>query len=101
MDLERIKILFVSLEDYLKKYGDSSIVTPYRIVKSTIEIISSDEESEIKQQEVIHNYKMLFPAKGGLSEFYIWDNDFETRKKLNEPLDAIRKELWSIMKNYI
>ena len=101
MDLERIKILCISLEDYLKKYGDDSIVPSYRIVKSTIEIISSDEETKIKQQEVIQNYKMLFSGKGGLSEFYIWDNDFETRKKLNEPLDKIHEELWSIMKNYI
>lgn len=101
MDLERIKILFISLEDYLRKYGDNSIVHSYMIVKSTIETISLDEETEIKQQEIIRNYKMLFPGKGGLSEFFIWDNDFETRKKLNEPLDEIHKELWSIMKNYI
>jgi len=71
MDLERIKILFIDLEDYLKKYGDNSILNSYKIVKATIKIISSDEETDIQQQEVIHNYIMLFPGKGGLSEFYI------------------------------
>lgn len=98
MNLEKIKELFVDLERYLKKYGDNSILASYKIVKATIEIISSDESDDIKKQVVINNYKKLFPGKGALSEFYVWDNDFETRKKLNEPFENIHNELWSILK---
>lgn len=101
MNLEKIKSLFVDLEKYLKKYGDNSIFASYKIVKNTVEIISSDECDDTKIQLVISNYKKLFPGKGALSEFYVWDNDFETRKKLNEPFEAIHNELWSILKEYI
>jgi len=36
-----------------------------------------------------------------LTEYYIWDNDYDTRMKLNEPLERIRSDLWEIMKQYV
>lgn len=101
MDLVKIKGLFIELESYLKKYGDSSILASYKIVKSTVEILSSDECDDIKRQIVIRNYKKLFPGKGALSEFYVWDNDFVTRKKLNLSFENIHNELWNLVKNDI
>lgn len=101
MNLEKIKNLFIDLEKYLKKYGDNSIIASYKIVKTTVEIISSDESDDIKKQIVVSNYKKLFPGKGALSEFYVWDNDFETRKKLNEPFEIIHNELWNLIKEDI
>ena len=44
---------------------------------------------------------MLYPAHGGLNEFYIHDDDFATRLKLNEPLDILKDDLWKIIKLYI
>lgn len=101
MNLEKVKNLFMDLEKFLKKYGDNSINAPYKIVKITIECILTDESDEIKKQVVIDNYKKLFLGKGALSEFYVWDNDFETRKKINEPFKKIHNELWNLLKEYI
>lgn len=101
MDIKKIENLFIELESYLKKYGNPSIYASYKIVKSTVEILSSDVSDSIKRQMVIKNYKKLFPGKGALSEFYVWDNDLETRKKINEPFENIHNELWSLLKDDI
>lgn len=101
MDLKKIKELFIELESFLKDYGNNDILPSYKIVQATINFILSDESDDIKKQVVIGNYKKLFPGKGALSEFYIWDNNFETRKKLNEPFQNIHNELWKLLKDYI
>lgn len=101
MNLERILELFENLEVFLKKYGDNSILHSYKIVKRTIEFLKSEENRDEKEEYVICSYKELFSGRGALSEFYIWDNDFKTRKSLNEPLEYIHKELWKIIKDYI
>lgn len=101
MNLERILELFENLEGFLRKYGDNSILHSYRIVKKTIDFLKAEEDRNEKEEYVIDSYKALFPGKGALSEFYVWDNDFETRKSLNEPLECIHKEIWTIVKDYI
>lgn len=101
MNFEYIKKLFADLEDYLRKYGNNTILQEYRIVNNTIRILESTEDDETKKQIVIQNYKSLYPGKGGLSEFYIWDNDFAKRMELNGPLDKIHNQLWEIVKEYI
>lgn len=101
MDLEKIKGLFIELENYLKKYGNNSILASYKIVQSTVEILLSDESDDVKSQIVIKNYKKIFPGKGALSEFYVWDDDFITRKKLNLPFENIHNELWNLLKDNI
>ncbi len=101
LNLEIVKALFVQLEQYLKEYGDNDIANQYRIVKNIIYTINSDMEEGEKISSIVCNYKKLFPARGGLSEFYIWNDDFKKRKELNAPFNEIRENLWNIMKNYI
>ncbi|MFL0251320.1 hypothetical protein ACJDT4_12915 [Clostridium neuense] len=98
-DIKKVEILFKELIAILNKYGDSTISNQKRIVEDTIDFIEDNTiEDDKKIIEIEQNYKMLYPAHGGLSEFYIWDNDFEKRKKLNEPLDKVTEELWEIFK---
>lgn len=101
MNLEKILALYEKLEEYLKKHGDNSILQSYKIVKRTIAFLKSDETKEEKENFLIQSYKTLFPGKGGLSEFYIWDNDIEKRKMLNEPFEIIHNKLWESMRDYI
>lgn len=49
-------------------------------------------------EEVSQVYKRLYPARGGLTEFFIWKSDFDERVKANEDLDKISEELWKIFK---
>ncbi len=101
MNLERILELFENLEVFLRKYGDNSILYSYRIVQRTIDFLKSKENRDDKEEYVMCSYKALFPGRGALSEFYVWDSDFETRKALNESLECIHKEIWEILKDYI
>lgn len=101
MDFEKILILYERLEEYLRKYGDNSILPSYKIVRRTVAFLKSNEKEKEKKEFLIQSYKSLFPGKGALSEFYIWDNDIEKRKMLNEPFDIIHQELWKSMKDYI
>ena len=101
MNLERILELYESLEAFLKKYGDDSILQSYKIVKKTTDFLKSKENRSEKEKQVIYSYKALFPGRGALSEFYVWDNDLKTRKTINELFECIHEELWIIIKEYI
>ena len=72
----------------------------YRLLKRTIELLKADYETTEKEEIAIEAYKMLFPGKGALSEFYVWDNDFSTRKVINEPFESIHQKLWEMMRDY-
>lgn len=101
MNLDKILKLYERLEEYLIKYGDNSILQSYKIVKRTIVFLKSDEVNDEKESFVIQSYKSLFSGRGALSEFYIWDNDIEKRRKLNEPFEMIHNEVWEEMEDYI
>lgn len=101
MDLNRIKLLFTELNNFLINYNDSSIASSKKMVGNAVDILESDESDDIKKKYIIEIYKLLYTGRGGLTEYYIWDNDYEIRMKLNEPLERIRNDLWSIMKEYV
>lgn len=46
---------------------------------------------------VIEPYKSMFPPKGGLSEFHIWDNDYEVRYKANHEYEQIKAQIEAIL----
>lgn len=101
MNIDRIKELFYQLQEYLKRYGDTSIRNQCRIVENTIACMNSDEADEYKFNYTIESYRALFTGKGGLTDFYVWDDDFDKRLKINEPYEKITDELWDIFKDYI
>lgn len=96
--VNRIQQLYIELEEVLRKYGDNSILNQYQLVKTAISILESSAELEEKYNEVADIYKALYPARGGLSEFYIWKDDFDERMAINEPFTRIKEELWEIFK---
>lgn len=56
----------------------------------------TDSDNVISEIKSI--YSNLYPARGGLSDFFIWKADFDERVKANEPLSRIGDELWEILK---
>lgn len=69
MDLEKVLALYEKLEEYLKKYGDNSILQSYKIVKRTIAFLRAYETKEEKEIFLIRSYKSLFPGKGDYLNF--------------------------------
>ena len=101
MNIAKLKILFCQLEEYLKEHVNISIQNQYLIVCDTIAFLNSDESNENKFYYTLRNYKALFTGKGGLTEFYVWNDDFDKRQKINQPLEIITDELWTIFKDYV
>lgn len=101
MDLNRICELFVSIDSFLSEYGDSSVRNQLLLVRDTIDMLRSDLDDDAKSEKLIRCYRSLFCGKAGLSEFYVWDDDFEKRMALNAPFDAASDELWTILKPFV
>ena len=51
----------------------------------------------LDEREKLDVYKSLFPPHGGLSDIYYWDDDFETRKEVNDSIESALK----IIANYL
>ena len=97
MDTERAKALFIELRDHLRKQNCRDLDIQAGNAAKTVqylEAVSSEEEKE----EIIKTYfRILYPGgRGGLSDVVLWDEDYDTRVALNEPIDRIRKELWEV-----
>lgn len=99
-DISELKQLFEELFLIVDKYGDNTINNQKKIINRIIDKIDSIDINNFEEEFIsIHrDYKNLYPARGGLSEFYIWNDDFNERQKLNEPLSKIRERLWEILK---
>lgn len=100
MNFDIIKSLFLELRKCLELQNDNSIINIKKAVDNTIAVLESDETDDFKADYVVEVYKSLYTGRAGLTEYYIWDNDYEKRMKLNEPLERIRNDLWEIMKQY-
>lgn len=49
--------------------------------------------------EIKPEYLSLFPPKCGLSEFYVWSDDFNTRQRINNRFSEIHKEIMILLEN--
>lgn len=101
MDLNKICKTLSELRDYLRIYGNDAIETEYKKLNSVLEYLESDASEEEKKKAIIQVYKILYPARGGLSDFCIWDDDYDTRIRLNAPLDSCSDKLWQYLKDYV
>lgn len=99
-NIYELKQLFEELLFIVDKYGDSTINNQKKIINRIIGKIDSIDISNFEEEfmEIQRDYKNLYPARGGLSDFYIWKDDFNERQKLNEPLSKIGDRLWELLK---
>ena len=59
MDLNRIKLLFTELNNFLINQNDSSIASSKKMVGNAVDILESDESDDIKKKYIIEIYKLL------------------------------------------
>ena len=100
-ELYELKEIFLQLGKLVQKYGGKYYSIQIKVISNIIECIDSEATEKEKTEYILERYKILYPSKGGLSDFYIHDDDFHIRLKLNEPLDELKEKLWMIMKQYI
>lgn len=94
--MDELKQLFQELFIILEENGDRSYDPQMKILKRVLKIIDGDENDLDKFSQVACEYEKLFFPKSGLSEFYIWKDNFAERKKKNDTLEFIKKRLWEI-----
>ncbi len=99
MDTEKATALYTELWEHLKSLNDKSLKIQTSNANAAVRYLSAAVSDEEKEAIIRTYYDILFPARGGLSDVVLWDNDFQTRIALNEPLHRIQKELRKIMES--
>ena len=62
-----------------------------------VELANDTIRYEELVSEVTGQYKSMFPPRGGLSEFYIWDNSYEVRYRANHEYEQIKLQIEAIL----
>lgn len=100
-DLKKLKILFPELLNFLEQYGNARIKPQMSTIATIIDYINnSNDGAKTKIMYVVKLHRSLYPPREGLSDFFVWDDDFQKRRELNAPLEKILEDIWSILKKY-
>lgn len=103
--LDQVKIvygLFKQLIDMLDRESkDCDIIYAKNTIRDLIDYIEDILQSDISQHidmELVKNrFKIMFLPYGGLTEFFIWRDNFEERLRENQKLDGILERLFKIL----
>lgn len=96
----KAKCLMKELLKIIKEEGNGEIDYQIREVERGVSLLDyliikgNDKSIELELNSMIRN---LYPARGGLSDFYIWRDDEDERIKVNKALSGIADELWKIL----
>lgn len=68
----------------IKKYNIKNIDIQIKYMENLKEQLTNKNNISVKDR--LNIYKVLFPPRGGLSDIYYWDNNFEVRKEINQKI---------------
>lgn len=97
-ELERVAQLMKELLEIVRKEGGTEQTYAAGELERCVEMIErarNDQSAEKKEvfARVRESYKGLFPPHGGLTDFFVWREDFNERLVANRRLDAVKAEL--------
>jgi hypothetical protein len=99
-----LKILNLSKEllGILEREGKGEVNFAIRELTYMIDVLTNNlKKDNICDKKVLEEikeiYKGLYPPHGGLTDFFIWRDDIEERRKENHCLDRISDELWNML----
>jgi hypothetical protein len=100
-DLSRVREFFKALLDILETEGDYEIDYAQNELKNNISLIDEalkNDAADLRAifSEIRRSYQSMYPPHGGLTDFFVWRDDFEERRKANQPLDQIKENLKDI-----
>ena len=97
-----LKKLFENLLDLIEIEGRGKIDYQIKEVRRAISLlegtITEKGNLDVIILEIQRIHKNIYPARGGLSEFYIWKDDEDERIAINVPLSQIGDKLLEILK---
>ena len=100
--IDRLKVLYSEKLKILETNNNGQINYQITEIKYIIgelnQCIASNYINSVDTiTEIKSVHKSLYTPRGGLSEFFIWKNDFDERVKANKPLARIKDELWNML----
>lgn len=96
--MDELKQLFWELFAIVQEYGDSTYDIQKQIIKRILRDMEKDDSEIDIMSQIKCEYRKLFFPKSPLSEFYVWKNDLDERKKINSSLEKIKNGLWELLK---
>lgn len=102
--IEELEKNFLELRNFFRAFGDQSTKQAVPIIQDILQFLNCEKESGNNNISFIKNrvsrkYYSLFQAKNPISEFYVWDDDVEIRRKLNEPMRISRNEIENLLRD--
>lgn len=95
--IERLSVLYLELTDILQQEGSDQAKYLLRNIHHSLALIEERNLPEdLLFQELFSTYRGLTVPHAGLSDFYLWDEDFDTRIEANKAVDQIKSELHQI-----
>ncbi|KMY31459.1 hypothetical protein ACZ11_04235 [Lysinibacillus xylanilyticus] len=107
IDIEQLRILFQELKRILEKENDNE--TLYIINQLELGLLLIDEclngtyeNEDLKQlfSKLEEIFIKINQPSVGLSDYFIWRDNYEERLKVNNGLDKIKKNLTLIFRKY-
>ncbi|NSQ30926.1 hypothetical protein HRF10_12275 [Enterococcus faecalis] len=92
-DIKIVKTQYQILLDKLIHYGDKSNIPQIKTIKYILNLL--DSNPDMTQIKTIN--ESLYTPRGGLGELYVWDDDYDKRIDLNEPIDKAKSITWEIL----
>lgn len=84
---QHIFSLLTELEQLLRAQGETNWLRGVEAARSAIARPEGFDDAK-------SIYKTMCQGNGSFSDYNVWHEDFEARRKLNEPLDRLRGDLW-------
>lgn len=99
MDFAQLSALLEELLRFLNQHGGRSVEIQKGLIADLRQTIAGGADDGAKASEALRRFKQLYPPRGGLSDFYVWIDDLEQRKKINQEFDRIGNQIWDMLKN--
>ncbi|WP_444943662.1 DUF6966 domain-containing protein [Microbulbifer sp. ZKSA006] len=92
--LQRLRALFSEIRDVLVAEGESNWINGIDLIIRKID--SQDGDCAEKIKKVSETFESMYAGNGSFSDFMIWRDDFQERKKSNQYFEGLIDEVWSI-----
>lgn len=106
-DIEQLRVLFQELKRILEKENDNQTLYIINQLKLGLDLIdeclnSTYQSKDLKQlfSKLEEIYTKINKPRVGLSDYFIWRDDYEERVRVNNGLDTIKKNLTLILRKH-
>lgn len=99
--IQSIENTVADLLTILKKYNNGNISYQIDRLEEILNIIKSNESSDVKERTIIALVESIYPSRGGLTDFYVWKEDAKERIEINKPISELNDRLWNLVKSNI